>query len=133
MLKKPKKLFLILEQKNNCHDLINIKDESVERVSEFKYLGIIFDEKLNWHSQTNKVKKKLNQRLFFMRKLNSFHVDNTLLALFYKTCVLTTMTFCISAWGGDARVCDKTKMNRALTVLSSTQLILSAHIFEVLN
>ena len=96
------------------HDLLNIKDESVERVSEFKYLGLIFDEKLEWHSQINKIQKKLHQRLFFMRKLNSFHIDKTLLALFYKTCVLTTMTFCLTAWGGNARAHDKSRVNRAL-------------------
>ena len=52
--------------------------------------------------------------IFFLRKLNSFHIDKTLLALFYKTCVLTTMTFCLSAWGGNARVHDKSRVNRAL-------------------
>ena len=60
-----------------------------------------------------------------MRKLNSFRIDNTLLALFYRTCVLTTMTFCLSAWGGNARVCDKSRVNRALKsagkMLNSTQ------------
>ena len=113
-VKKTKELIFDFRIKNNSHDLLNIKDESVERVSEFKYLGIIFDEKLEWHSQTNKIQKKLNQRLFFMRKLNSFYIDKTLLALFYKTCVLTTMTFCLTAWGGNARVHDKSRVNRAL-------------------
>ena len=113
-VKKTKELIVDFRIKDNCHDLLNIKDESVERVSEFKYLGIIFDEKLEWHSQTNKVQKKLNQRLFFMRKLNSFHIDKTLLALFYRTCVLTTITFCLSAWGGNAQVRDKSRVNRTL-------------------
>ena len=49
-----------------------------------------------------------------MRKLNSFHIDKTLLALFYRTCVLTTITFCLSAWGGNARVRDKSRVNRTL-------------------
>ena len=113
-VKKTKEIIFDFRIKDNKHDLLNIKDESVERVSEFKYLGLIFDEKLEWHSQINKIQKKLNQRLFFMRKLNSFHIDKTLLALFYKTCVLTTMTFCLTAWGGNARAHDKSRVNRAL-------------------
>ena len=58
--------------------------------------------------------KETKPKTIFLRKLNSFHIDKTLLALFYKTCVLTTMTFCLSAWGGNARVHDKSRVNRAL-------------------
>ena len=49
-----------------------------------------------------------------MRKLYSFKADNTLLKLFYKTCVITIMSFCLIAWGGNGRVCGKSKINRAL-------------------
>ena len=94
--------------------MLSIKDENIERVSNFKYLGITFDEKLEWQDQINKVQKKLNQRLFFMRKLNSFNIDKTLLSLFYKSCVLSTVTFCLTAWGGNTRVRDRTRIDRAL-------------------
>ena len=124
-VRKTKEIIFDFRIKNNTHDLLTIKDESVERVTDFKYLGVIFDEKLDWHCQSNKVLKKLNQRLFFLRKLYSFNVDNTLLKLFYKTCVITIMNFCLIAWGGNGRVYDKTKINRALKcagkIMNSTQ------------
>ena len=113
-VKKTKELIFDFRIKNNNHDLLTIKNESVERVKEFKYLGVVFDEKLDWHSQSNNVLKKLNQRLFFMRKLYSFNIQNILLKLFYKSCILAILNFCLIAWGGNGRVCDKTKINRAL-------------------
>ena len=145
-VKKTKEIIFDFRIKDCSHDSLNIKDESVECVPEFKYLGVIFDENLEWHSQSDKVYKKLNQRLFFMRKLKSFYIDNTLLTLFYKTCVLTTMNFCLTAWGGNARVCDKERINRALksagkmmncTQYDTTDLVLShlcnAKLCRILN
>ena len=49
-----------------------------------------------------------------MRKLYSFNIQNILLKLFYKSCILAILNFCLIAWGGNGRVCDKTKINRAL-------------------
>ena len=75
---------------------------------------MVFDEKLDWHNQSNNIFKKLNQRLFSTRKLYSFNIQRTLLKLFYKSCSLAILNFCLIAWGGNGRVCDKTKINRAL-------------------
>ena len=44
--KKTKEIIFDFRIKDCSHDLLNIKDESVERVPEFKYLGVIFDENL---------------------------------------------------------------------------------------
>ena len=84
------------------------------RVSEYKYLEVIFDEKLNWESQAVKVNSKMNQRLYFMRKLNSYNIDNSILTLFYETCITSILNFCLIAWTGNARQKDITKINRCL-------------------
>ena len=38
---------------------VYIKREAVERVNSYKYLGAVFDSKLNWKENTNSVLKKL--------------------------------------------------------------------------
>ena len=113
-VKKTKELIFDFRKKNNTHDPLMIKNETVERVTEYKYLGVVFDENLNWESQAAKVNGKMNQRLYFMRKLNSFNVDNVILALFYQSCILSILAFCLPAWGGNAREKEKRKLNRCL-------------------
>ena len=49
-----------------------------------------------------------------MRKMFVIGLDNTLLTLFYKTCILSVLNFCLTAWGGNARASDKTKIDRLL-------------------
>ena len=57
---------------------------------------------------------KLNQRLYFLRKLRSFNVDKTLLKLFYTSILQSVFTFCIVAFGGNITDKDKTKIQRVI-------------------
>jgi len=45
---------------------------AIERVDQFKYMGIIFDENLNWSEHINLVYKKASSKLFLFRKLRPF-------------------------------------------------------------
>ena len=60
------------------------------------------------------VSKKINKRMFFLRKLNSFHVDNTLLDLFYETTIQSIICFCVIAWGGNVTILCKKKRNKVI-------------------
>ena len=53
--------------------------------------------------------KKLNRRMFFLKKLRSLTIDATILSLFYRY-----LSFCIAAWGGNIRYKDKCTMNRII-------------------
>ena len=46
--------------KQTENDDVTISNETVEGVNNYKYLGVIFDGKLNWCDHTQKVQKKLN-------------------------------------------------------------------------
>ena len=113
-VKKTKEMIFDFRRLDNNHASINITNETVERVDSYKYLGVVFDEKLTWHNHTQKVQKKLNQRMYFLRKLNCFNVDIKLLSLFYKSCVISILSFCLTAWGGNAAKSDTKKINRCL-------------------
>ena len=41
-----------------CHKPVYIKGEAVERVDTYKYLGVVFDSKLNWKENIKSVLKK---------------------------------------------------------------------------
>ena len=61
------------------HDSIVIKGEVVERVTDYKYLGVIFDEKLDWIKNSEKVQSKVNQRVYFMYQVSKYDIDTGIL------------------------------------------------------
>ena len=64
-----------------CPKPVYIKGETVERVDTYKYLGVVFDSKLNWKEIINAV---LNWRMYCTRKLRSFGINSDMLVTFYN-------------------------------------------------
>ena len=60
-----------------------IHNNEVEIVSKYKYLGTIFDDKLKWDDNTEEIVKKGQQRLYLLRKLNYFSVDQKILTFIF--------------------------------------------------
>ena len=61
-----------------------IHNNEIEIVSKYKYLGTIFDDKLKWDDNTEEIVKKGQHRLYLLRKLNYFSVDQKILTLFLQ-------------------------------------------------
>ena len=99
-------------------DLIVIKENDLERVEIFKYLGVVLDNKLTWKQNTDSIVKKTKPRLYCLRKLRTFNVHNTLLQLFYTSIISSTLTFGLTCWGGNLLKHDKGKLNRIIKTAS---------------
>ncbi|XP_072044920.1 uncharacterized protein [Amphiura filiformis] len=89
-----------------------LKGGNVERVSSYKYLGIMIDDKLNWHIHVDHMVKKLNSRMYCFRKLNFFHVNSRILALFYDSVVASVWRYCLLCWGGNITIGDRQRVER---------------------
>ena len=50
--------------------------------------------------------------MYFLRKMNSFHVDRTILRLFYKSVIESVMLFSCVIWYGGCRQEDLKKLQR---------------------
>ena len=50
--------------------------------------------------------------MYFLRKINSFHVDRTILKLFYKSVIESVMLFSCVVWYGGCRQEDLKKLQR---------------------
>ena len=102
-VKKTKEMIIDFRRNKNPLAPVLINNEEVERVESYKYLGVTLDNALNWNPHImTLLKKKLNTRLCFLRTLNSFHVDKTLLCTFYKAIVESVICFALTCWGGDS-------------------------------
>ena len=49
---------------------LHFKGEAMERVETYKYLGVVFDSKLNCKENINLMLKKMNTRMYCLKKLD---------------------------------------------------------------
>ena len=52
--------------------------------------------------------------MYFLRKLNQFHVDKILISLFYQATIQSILSFCIIGWGGNNNQKQKSKIDLLL-------------------
>ena len=81
---KMKEMCIEFTKNQRCPKPVHIKGEAMERVDTYKYLGVVFDTKLNWKENINSVLKKVNSRMYCMRKLRSFGVNSDMRVTFYN-------------------------------------------------
>ena len=91
-----------------------INEQSVEIVHKYKYLGLVIDFKLNWNEHVNILIKRLNQRLYFLRRLRSFNFSSNSLKMFYLSIIESIICFGISCWGNSITSNDKNRINKII-------------------
>ena len=117
-VKKTKEMIIDLRNRETSLEPVHVNDNSVEIVSEYKYLGTVIDNKLNWNKNTENVYKKCQQRLHFLRKLRCFDVDVKLLKMFYSSFVQSILSFCMQCWYNSLNLQNKNKLIKIVNVSS---------------
>ena len=92
-----------------------IKGNEVERVQTYKYPGVIFNDQLSWADNTDMLMKKVNTRMYCLRKLKSFEVSSQLLQIFFNSVVGSILTFGLTCWGGNLTKSDRKRMDRVIS------------------
>ena len=95
-----------------------IENKEVETVSSYKYLGTTFDDKLKWSNNTDDIVKKCNQRIYFLRKLNSFGVDKKVTKLLCSSFIESVLCFSFICWFGNLDVKQKNKIKKIVNMCS---------------
>ena len=111
---KTKEMIIDFRNSSTPPASVILKGGTVERVSSYKYLGIMIDDKLNWHKHVDSMVKKLNSRMYCFRKLNFFNVNSHILALFYDSVVESVWRYCLLCWGGNITEGDKERVGRVI-------------------
>ena len=96
----PKEMCIDFRKNQKCPKPVYIKGEAVERVDTHKYLGVDFDSKLNWKENINSVLKKVNSRMYCMRKLRSFGVNSDMLVTLYNAVICSIIMLVLSVGVG---------------------------------
>ena len=101
-----------LRKNQRCPKPVYIKGEAVERVGTYKYLSVVFDRRLNWKENINSVVKKVNPRMYFMRKLRSFGVNSDMLVTVYNAVICSLIMFGSVCRGRNISHFDKGKLGK---------------------
>ena len=115
---KTKDMSIDFRNKTDPPDPVVLQGERVELVSKYRYLGTILDNKLSWEENTDAINKKAQQRLFFLRKLRYFQVDNKILTLFYRSYIESILAFSLVCWFGNAKLKQKSKLTKIINICS---------------
>ncbi len=98
---KTKDMIIDFRKNVPMHKVTYIKGQTVDSVQSYKYLGTIIDSKLSFEANCEAVCRKGHQQLFFLRKLCKFHIDKTLLIMFYHAYIESVLSFCLVSWYGN--------------------------------
>ena len=60
---------------------LEIKNESIDIVNSFKFLGTTTTNDLKWHVNITLIVKKAHQRLYFLRQLKKFNMKKEMKCL----------------------------------------------------
>ena len=114
-VRKTKELIVDFRSRPNIvHIPLVIKDEIVECVDEYKYLGTIIDSKLNFHNNVSTIYKKVNKRLYFLRTLYHIKIDTKIMSLFYTSVIESVLCFCINVWSGNCTLKDRNMLSKLI-------------------
>ena len=92
------------------HEPVIIKTQNINQVTTYKYLGVHIDNILCWKSHIDKLCTKLQQRLYFLRRLRLYGVSSGIMLIFYRAILESLIRYGITAWYGNLTVQLKNRL-----------------------
>ena len=114
-INKTEEMVIDFRRQSGIIDPLVIKGEEVRIVSQYKYLGTVIDDKLDWSANVDACCKKTNQRLFFLRKLKQFRVSSTILTMFYQSVIESMLLYNQLCYFNGITQADRDRLNRLVS------------------
>ena len=117
---------------DNIFPIIQLQNTPILKVSEFNFLGVTLDEKLNWNSHIDKISCKVSRCIGMICKLKHFlplHILKTL----YTSLILPYFHYGILAWGMFSSRLFKFQKKAVRTVTNSKYNAHTDPLFKSLN
>ena len=118
---KTKEMVIGFRQTSPDPQPIDIKGSSVIRVDTYKYVGIVLNNKLSWGDHMDFIVKKLNSRMYCLRKLNSVLITPEILNVFYTSTIVSVWRYCRVCSGG---VVSKSKTRRIDSIVRKAERVI---------
>jgi hypothetical protein len=106
---------------NSPPPVISINNNTIQRVSNFKLLGVTLDRTLKWHSHINLICNKASSRLYFLKQLRRNHVKEDDLFIFYTAFIRPVVEYACPAWHSSLTIEQSNRIEhiqkRALSII----------------
>ena len=112
-ISKTKELVIGFGRNDSSPVPLRIKGQQVEIVHQYKYLGTILNEKLDWIENLTMLLKKGNQRLYFLKSLKSLRVKPDLLKT-YQATVKSVICYGSLCFYNSLRIVDAAKLRQVV-------------------
>ncbi|KAM9732798.1 uncharacterized protein ACNS7B_015119 [Menidia menidia] len=86
-------------------------------VDSYKYLGVWLDSTLDWSKHTSNLYGKVQSRMYFLRRLQSFNICSKLLCMFYQSVIASVLFYTVVCWGGSTSKKDTSRVGMKLDSL----------------
>jgi hypothetical protein len=78
----------------------HMNGEPIERVSEFKDLGVTILDDLSWNNHVNNIVSKANRMMGLIKRTVGYHAPVKVKLQLYTTLVRSNLEYCTQAWNG---------------------------------
>ena len=114
------------------HTPLSIHREELKQVT--SYMGIHLDNLFSWSDHVDFVCSRLQQRLYFLRRLRVFGVSQNVMFLFYQAVMESVIRYGMTAWFGNLSAQSKSKLQRlvqtAMKVMGRTEKLSLESIYD---
>ena len=100
---KKTKFMIFGNRKKDENIVLTIQGVKIEKVTEFRFLGVILDDKLSWKPQIEHVKKKLTKSIFIMNKVKEV-LNYEAMRTLYSALISPYLSYCLEMWGNAYKV-----------------------------
>ena len=97
-LKKCKEMLIDLRRNKTAIPLTNIENNTIERVTSYKLLGLWIDDNMKWNTNTEKIVKKAAKRFFLLKVLKSYGASTSDMKNFYMAVIRPTLEYGAQIW-----------------------------------
>lgn len=97
-VKKTKFMVFHTSQRKVAYPELIINGLSIERVSEFKFLGLVLSSNLKWHNHINYISIKISRIIGIMYRLKDVY-PQAILQILYNSLIVPHFTFGLLSWG----------------------------------
>ena len=98
---KKTKFILFHNSRKNIHSFIPnimVNNQNIDNVQEFNFLGLTFDQHLNWTNHTKKISLKIARYIGLLSKIKHY-VPFEILKTLYNSLIMPQLLYGILAWG----------------------------------
>ena len=82
----------------DCYNLLKVNNNTIERVTEFNFLGVILHSHMTWNKHINHISMKIARSIGILYRLRNVYPESVLVTI-YNTLILPHFHYCLLLWG----------------------------------